>query len=159
MAGRTTVDAPPIGCVLTLNEGTTLRSWSFRSPPPWRPRSVTVRTSTGTADSVALRGSAWEPTTTVSSEKPASRLCISAGDSPSASTSAGVIPRARPSSSTSVAPCSSGEPASCIAARPASAAAGASPPNAVAIRTVVNAADAHSRLMCKVPPPGFRWSV
>ena len=95
MAGRTTVDAPPIGCVLTLNDGMTVRSWSFRSPPPCRTRSVAVSTSTGTADSVALRASAREPTTTVSSVKPARRPCISAGDSPSASTSAGVMPSAR----------------------------------------------------------------
>ena len=64
MAGRTTVDPPLIGWVLALNDGMTVRSWSFGSPAPWLRRSVADRTSTGTADGVALRGSAREPTTT-----------------------------------------------------------------------------------------------
>ena len=34
MAGRTTVDPPLIGWVLVLNDGTMVRSWSFRSPAP-----------------------------------------------------------------------------------------------------------------------------
>ena len=106
MAGRTTVDAPWIGCVLVLNEGTMARSCSFRSPVPCLSRSVEVSTSTGTADAVTLRASAREPTTTVSSRKPASRPCISAGDNPRPSTSAGAIPSARPSSSTSASVCS-----------------------------------------------------
>ena len=101
MAGRTTVDTPLIGWVLALNDGMMVRSWSFRSPAPWLTRSVADSTSTGTADSVALRGCAREPTTTVSSVKPAIRLRISSGDSPRASISSGVIPSARPSSSAS----------------------------------------------------------
>ena len=79
MAGRTTVEAPWMGCVFVLNDGTIARSCSFRSPVPCRRRSVAVRTSTGTADAVTLRASAREPTTTVSSRNPASRVCISAG--------------------------------------------------------------------------------
>ena len=98
MAGRTTVEPPLIGWVFALNDGTMVRSWSFRSPAPWLTRSAAASTSTGTADSVALRGWAREPTTTVSSVNPASSRCISAGDSPRASISAGVIPSARPSS-------------------------------------------------------------
>ena len=78
-----------------------VRSWSFRSPVPWLTRSVADSTSTGTADAVALRGCAREPTTTVSSVKPASSRCISARDSSRASIAAGDIPSARPSSSTS----------------------------------------------------------
>ena len=112
MAGRTTVEAPWIGWVLELNDGMTVRSCSFRSPAPRRRRSVDDRTSTGTADSVALRGAAREPTTTVSSLKPASRLSISAGDRPSAATSSGVIPSAWPSCSISSA---AGRPACCAA--------------------------------------------
>ena len=104
MAGRTTVEAPWIGWVLVLNDGMTVRSCCFRSPAPRRRRSVDDRTSTGTADSVALRGAAREPTTTVSSVNPASRLSISAGDRPSAATSSGVIPSAWPSCSTSSSP-------------------------------------------------------
>ena len=107
MAGRTTVATPLIGWVLALNDGMMVRSWSLRSPDPWLTRSVAVSTSTGTAESVALRGSAREPTTTVSSVKPAIRLRISAGDSSRASISAGVIPSARLSSSTSASDCSS----------------------------------------------------
>ena len=103
MAGRTTVEAPWIGWVLVLNDGMTVRSWSFRSPAPRLTRSVADSTSTGTADSVTLRGRARDPTTTVSSVNPASRLSISAGESPSASTSSGVIPSAWPSSSISAA--------------------------------------------------------
>ena len=101
MAGRTTVDAPWIGCVFVLNDGTMARSCSFRSPVPCLSRSVEVRTSTGTADAVTLRASAREPTTTVSSRKPASRVCISAVDNPRASISAGAIPSARPNVSVS----------------------------------------------------------
>ena len=65
IAGRTTVDPPLIGCVLVLNDGMMVRSWSFRSPAPWLTRSVADSTSTGTADAVALRGCAREPTTRV----------------------------------------------------------------------------------------------
>ena len=108
MAGRTTVDPPLIGCVLVLNDGMMVRSWSFRSPAPWLTRSVADSTSTGTADAVALRGCAREPTTTVSSVKPATSRCISAGDNPRASISSGVIPSARPSSSVRSSPCSCG---------------------------------------------------
>ena len=112
MAGRTTVDTPLIGWVLALNDGMRVRSWSFRSPAPWLTRSVADSTSTGTADSVALRGCAREPTTTVSSANPASSRSISAGDNPRASISAGVSPSARPSSSVNASsrssPCSCG---------------------------------------------------
>ena len=100
MVGRTTVDTPLIGWELVLNDGMMVRSWSFRSPVPWLTRSVADSTSTGTADAVALRGCAREPTTTVSSVKPASSRSISAGDNPRASTSSGVIPSTRLSSST-----------------------------------------------------------
>ena len=134
MAGRTTVDAPPMGWVLTLNDGMTVRSCSFRSPAPWRPRSAADSTSTGTGDEVTVRGSAREPTTTVSSANPASRPRSSSGDSPSASTSAGVMPRARPSSSASVSAGSS--VGSCrLSGR---AAASASAANASARSTVAN---------------------
>ena len=118
IAGRTTVEASLIGCVLTLNDGTTVRSWSCRLTVPWLVRSAVESTSTGTGDAVTVRGRAREPTTTVSSENPASRLSISWGDSPRRSTSSGVMPRARPSDSI----CSCGS--SCAAAR-ASAPAGA----------------------------------
>ena len=107
IAGRTTVDTPLMGWVLVLNDGMMVRSWSFRSPVPWLTRSVAVSTSTGTADSRALRGSAREPTTTVSSVNPAIKLRISAGDRSSASISARVIPSARLRSSTSASDCSS----------------------------------------------------
>ena len=107
MAGRTTVEAPWMGCVFVLNDGTIARSCSFRSPAPCRRRSVAVRTSTGTADAVTLRASAREPTTTVSSRNPASRVCISAVDNPRASISVGDIPSARPNSSASAFACPS----------------------------------------------------
>ena len=101
MAGRTTVDTPLIGWELVLNDGMIVRSWSFRSPAPWLTRSVADSTSTGTADAVALRGCAREPTTTVSSVNPAIRLRISSGDNSRASTSPGVIPSTRLNVSTS----------------------------------------------------------
>ena len=93
IAGRTTVEASLIGWVLTLNDGTTVRSWSCRLKVPRLVRSAVESTSTGTGDAVTVRGCAREPTTTVSSENPASRLSISWGDSPSASTSAASRPR------------------------------------------------------------------
>ncbi len=114
MAGRTAVDTPLIGWLLALNEGMRVRSWSFRSPVPRLTRSAADSTSTGTADSVALRGCAREPTTTASSVNPASSRSISAGDNPSASISAGVVPRARASSSTS----RSVRPSACSCATP-----------------------------------------
>ena len=97
IAGRTTVEASLMGCVLTANDGTIVRSWSCRLTLPWLVSSVVDSTSTGTGDAVTVRGCAREPTTTVSSVKPASRLSISSDDSPSASTSSGVMPSARPS--------------------------------------------------------------
>ena len=99
IAGRTTVEASLIGWVLTANDGTTVRSWSCRLTAPWLMRSAVESTSTGTGDAVTVAAGAREPTTTVSSLNPASRLSISAGDRPSASTSSGVMPSARPSAS------------------------------------------------------------
>ena len=99
IAGRTTVDASAIGCMLTLNDGMTVRSWSCRLTAPWLVSSVVERTSTGTGDAVTVRGCAREPTTTVSSVKPASSRSISSGESARASTSDAVMPRTRASSS------------------------------------------------------------
>ena len=67
IAGRTTVEASLMGCVLTLNDGTMVRSWSCRLTAPWLTRSEAERTSTGTGDSATVRGRARVPTTTVSS--------------------------------------------------------------------------------------------
>ena len=108
MAGRTTVDASLIGCVFTLNDGMTVRSWSCRLTAPWRVMSAVDRTSTGTGDAVTVRGCAREPTTTVSSVNPSSSSRISSSDSPIASTSEGVMPSTRASSSicASPSPCS-----------------------------------------------------
>ena len=67
IAGLTTVEASLMGCVFTLNDGTTVRSWSCRLTAPWLVRSEAERTSTGTGDSATVRGCARVPTTTVSS--------------------------------------------------------------------------------------------
>ena len=56
IAGRTTVDASLIGCVLTLNDGMTVRSWSCRLTAPWLVRSAVDSTSTGTGDAATVRG-------------------------------------------------------------------------------------------------------
>ena len=56
IAGRTTVDASLIGCVLTANEGITVRSCSGRLATPWLVMSAADRTSTGTGDSATVRG-------------------------------------------------------------------------------------------------------
>ena len=66
IAGRTTVEASLMGCVLTLNEGTTVRSCSCRLKPPCRVRSDVERMSTGTVEAVTVRASAREPTTAAS---------------------------------------------------------------------------------------------
>ena len=97
IAGRTTVEASLMGCVLTLNDGTTVRSCSCRLVAPWRAMFSVDRTSTGTADAVTVRGAARVPTTTVSSVKPASRACISPSVSPRASSSSTSTPSARAS--------------------------------------------------------------
>ena len=39
LAGRTIVAASLIGCVLTLNDGTTVRNWLVRSTLPWLTKS------------------------------------------------------------------------------------------------------------------------
>ena len=68
LAGRTMVAASLMGCVLTLNEGTTVRNWLVRSTSPWLVKSSARMTSTGTGEAVTDRGSARVPTTaTVSS--------------------------------------------------------------------------------------------
>ena len=56
IAGRTTVDASLIGCVLTLNDGMTVRNWSCRLTAPWLVRSEVDSTSTGTGDAATVRG-------------------------------------------------------------------------------------------------------
>ena len=49
------------GLVLTLKEGTTLRSTFAKSTSPWLMISLAGMTSTGTADSVTVRGRARVP--------------------------------------------------------------------------------------------------
>ena len=94
IAGRTTVDASLIGCVLTANEGITVRSCSGRLTTPWLVMSAAERTSTGTGEAATVRGRARVPTTTVSSVNPSSRTCSSSGDSPSARISSTDMSRA-----------------------------------------------------------------
>ena len=60
------VAASAIGCRVTLNEGTTLRSCESKSGPPCCTNSSAAITSTGTSDSVTVRASARVPTTTSS---------------------------------------------------------------------------------------------
>ena len=60
------VAASAIGCRVTLNEGTTLRSCESKSGPPCCTNSSAAITSTGTSDSVTVRASARLPTTTSS---------------------------------------------------------------------------------------------
>ena len=67
LAGRTMVAASLMGCVLTLNDGTTVRNWLARSVLPWLMKSSVGITSTGTGDSVTERGWARVPTTTTRS--------------------------------------------------------------------------------------------
>ena len=99
IAGRTTVDASLIGCVLTANDGTTVRSCSGRLTTPWFVMSDAEMTSTGTGEAATVRGRARVPTTTVSSVNPSSRTCSSPGDSPSARISSTDMSRARLSAS------------------------------------------------------------
>ena len=99
IAGRTTVEASLMGCVLTLNEGTTVRSCSCRLKTPCRVRSDVERMSTGTAEAVTVRASAREPTTTMAWVYPSSRICRSSGARFMARISSTGMSRARLSSS------------------------------------------------------------
>ena len=63
LAGRTMVAASLIGCVLTLNDGTTVRNWLVRSMSPWLAKSSARMTSIGTGEAAIDRGSARVPTT------------------------------------------------------------------------------------------------
>ena len=74
LAGRTMVAASLIGCVLTLNDGTTVRNWFVRSMSPWLAKSWAVMTSMGTGEAAIDRGSARVPTTATVS---CSRMSIS----------------------------------------------------------------------------------
>ena len=77
LTGRTTVAASLIGCVLTLNDGTTVRNWLVRSTSPWLRKSWAVMTSIGTAEAVTDRGSARVPTTTTCSTSPPNTIATS----------------------------------------------------------------------------------
>src|SRR5690606_23288790 len=56
LAGRTRLAASSIGMVLTLNEGTSTRSWSRASVAAWLRNSSPPRMSIGTADEDTERG-------------------------------------------------------------------------------------------------------
>ena len=95
LAGRMIRAASPTACGLTLKEGMTVRSRSFRSVSPWSMKSCEAMASIGTADCVTVRGRARLPTAT----SPSSATAVSR----SARSSCKVWPSASVTSRTSVA--------------------------------------------------------
>ena len=71
LTGRTSVAASEIGCVVTLNDGTSVRMMFTASLSPWFTSSSPDTTSTGAIESIAERDSVRVPVTMTTSSSPA----------------------------------------------------------------------------------------